>query len=173
MGFISDCASKDAPACELFIVQSGYAALAKEMRDRVYQAVLSVDSTIVMIKGANLYSMLDDDEVKSIIAALGVGIVVQRSHQHFKLENLRYGKVIIVTDPSAEGMHILAQVVSLLYKSMYPVMAAGHVYVVPSENWVAKEFHAKVMAPTTRRLIQLRRATSIKEALVNLPQVHI
>lgn len=171
MGFLSDCVSTDAPACELFIVQFNFASKAKEMRDRVFHAVLSVDSNPVKIKGAPLDVLLDDDEVKSILDSLGVGIFHRDFPDLLRLDNLRYGKIIIVTEPTEEGTYIRAQVVSLFHRLLCPVMAAGHVYVVPSESWGSmtdEEFQAKVMDPGARRLVHIPPAKSIKEALAIL-----
>lgn len=172
---LSDCVRKDPSVCELFIVQKGPAAFtAKRMRDRMTHAVLPISSAILKVIDAPLDVLLDDEQVKQIIATLGVGICLeedkdaQRNMAYFSLDHLRYGRIIVVTDKTTRGRHIREQIVSFMYRFNYPVLAAGHLYIVPPEPWLGMgddEFEAKVMSPTTRFISPLRVGKSLAETL--------
>jgi topoisomerase-4 subunit B len=156
---LSDCVSKDASTAELFLVQDVLGAAAKQVSDRVTQAVLPIDGSILKIEDADLISVLSDGQVQSVIATLGVGICLEDCDPSlFNLDWLRYGKVIIACEPTAEGAYVEEQILALFHRLLAPVVAAGHVHIALPEGWVgarAPEFAASVMAPTTRRLKRL------------------
>jgi DNA gyrase subunit B len=129
---LTDCVSKDKAVCELFIVQSGQVSeLARCARNRITQAVLAIDKSIVRAHGTGLEEVLDDDQFKWIIAAFGIGVELPSSRGSadvLRLDHLRYGKIIVAMDRSSEGKYIRNQVLGLLRKYFYPILGAGHVY---------------------------------------------
>lgn len=160
----SDCMSNDFPACELFIVRAGpVASMCKIVRDRLTQAILPLYPSIIEIADADFDQVLDDNQVKWIVSFLGVGIEVGGPPVPrdicFTLESLRYYKVILVAEESPESSHLNTQVLTFMHRFNYPLLAAGHVYVVPPEDWLSMsehEFAAKAMNPSSRHSVQVR-----------------
>lgn len=156
--YLSDCVSSDPSKAEIFILQDRFGAAAKRVRDRMTQAVLPIEATIIKVDKARLDELLDNDEIKGIIAALGVGIDVDETSTLFDIGKLRYGKIIIVVDAGGDGTHISSQVLAFLRRFNYPVVAAGHVYLCGADMSVRmgdEQFTAKVMAPATRGLVRV------------------
>lgn len=159
---LSDCTSKDSSVAELFIVQDGSAGVtAKRMRDRINQAVFPIDSNIISVKDAEVIDVLDDEAIKSLIAALGVGICLNEGRDvgpTFTLAKIRYGKIIIVLDETREGNHIREQLESYFRRFAYPVIAGGYVYAIAPDRWAEmseEEFELNVLSPSSRQLVQL------------------
>lgn len=158
MILLTDCISKAPATAELFIVEEKNYELASDLRDRFTQAVLAISPTIPEIQHAELHQLLTDPAVHSIIAALGVGIEFMPGMNLLKLENLRYGKIIIATEPTDDGRHVQTQVLAFMRQYMNPVIAKGHVYLAPEQNWSSlplEEFNTKAMIFRTRMLTQV------------------
>ena len=155
---------------ELFIVEEKNFALASENRNRFNQALLEVGPSIVKISGARIDRLLDDEDIKSIISARGVGIDLMPGFNLMTTESLRYWKIILVTEPTKDGRHIRKQVLSFLHQYMNPLVRAGHVFVVPAQDWGSmspEEFAAKVLDPETREIVQIPGDWGIEEISVN------
>ncbi|HVT12364.1 MAG TPA: hypothetical protein VHE55_08860 [Fimbriimonadaceae bacterium] len=165
---LSDCVVKDPSQTEILLIQDGPAVqAARRVRDRLTQAVLPVGASITKIKGARLDKLFDDETVKSIIAALGVGIHLSYppAPGEFDMTRLRYGKLIIATKPTPAGRFIRDQIVSLLFRFNRPLLEGGHVYRCaldkrPEPN---EAFENRVMKPATRVLIPVRSGRSLLE----------
>jgi DNA gyrase subunit B len=143
---LHDCVRKDASETELLIVGEGplYEA-AKEGRDRLTQAVLVIDKTIAC--GDDAWDALSNDSCQSIIAALGVGI----ADKPLDMERLRYGRVIVVTDQSEEGLRIRNEVLRFLDTYSRPVLEEGHIF-LPEPGVTPEEFEIQVLNAETRHL---------------------
>lgn len=131
--------------------------MAKAMRDRHTQAVLPVRPT-VPYAAASLDQLLDSGDVKNIIAALGVGILLEPEGLTFRLENLRYERIIVAMGDGPKGADAGRRVVSLLESYFQPVVAAGHVYtavVSEPERLSADELHRRVLSPAARALTRV------------------
>lgn len=153
---LSDCVSKEVDKCEIFLVEGDSAGgSAKAARDRVTQAVLPLRGKILNVERARIDKALDNEEIKSLIAALGVGVdlsmgrdpeedenVAARKNEDkdpgFDLTKLRYGKVIIMTDADVDGEHIRTLLLTFFYRYMKPLIAAGHVYLAQPPLFVVK-----------------------------------
>ena len=123
-GKLSDCNSEDAKSTELYIVEGDSAAgSCKGGRDPEYQAVMPIRGKIINPEKNDYAKLMQNEEVISIISALGTGI-----REDFKIEDLRYGKIIIMTDADDDGAHIAALLMTFFYRFMKPLILSGNLY---------------------------------------------